>query len=76
VYYVGSNSAIWGWVYTASIPIWGDSELGGKAASSSSPSVVRDASTGNQWVYYVGSNSAIWGWVYTASIPIWGDSEL
>jgi hypothetical protein len=33
----------------------------------SAPAVVRDSSTGDQWLYYVGSEGAIWGFAWNGS---------
>ena len=40
-----------------------------EAALSSSPTAVRDASSGYQWVYYINDSGGISAWVWTGSWP-------
>ena len=37
------------------------------------PTVVRDASTGDQWLYYVGADREVWAWVWDGH---WSNSSL
>ena len=62
IYYQGTNSAICALTFSAGGG-WSSGCQAGLAAQSastgSSPSVVRDPQTGNQWIDYAGSNGAI-----------------
>jgi subtilase family serine protease len=66
VYFVNSSSELANWNWTSSSG-WTSYPLGGKVATSSSPTAVRDPNTGDQYVYFVNSNNEIANWNWTPS---------
>ncbi|HSZ06020.1 MAG TPA: hypothetical protein VK778_12600 [Solirubrobacteraceae bacterium] len=59
LYYVGSGSAVWEWWFNGTK--YESIKVGGEVSPGTTPAVLRDEETGQQWVYYVGKNEdAIW----------------
>jgi hypothetical protein len=69
LYYMGPNQQLYYWYWDSATSTWGNYELAGEAAaaSNSSPTVVRDSSTDEQWVYYVGINDEVYYWQLSGS---------
>ena len=73
IYYVGANGNIWGRFYNSAKPEWSAYTAGtGEAAlTGTSPAVVRESKTDEQWIYYVGADGNIWGRFYNSAKPEW-----
>jgi hypothetical protein len=64
---------VWATVWNGSA--WSNASLGGEpAASGTSPTVVRDPGSGDQWVYYVGGDGKVWATVWNGAR--WSNASL
>jgi hypothetical protein len=73
VYYVGANGNIDARFYNSAGAKWETFSAGSGegAAPGTSPAVVREASTNEQWVYYLGVGGNILGRFYNSTSEKW-----
>jgi hypothetical protein len=78
VYYQGKNGEIYCWYLLADGTGWHNISLGsGEAvAKNTSPTVVRDSTTGDQWVVYQGTDGQIYEWYVLDDGTGWHNVEL